>query len=315
MSFSDWIVETGENFRRYSPTEAVRRSGGQFFHGVGRRLVTRGINYGTPHWDRGDWDVLVILDACRFDLMQEVAVEYDWLPKVRRHYSPASMSPQWLEQMTRPKYLDEMAETALISANPFTRENFVRADEWSGLDDVWRYAWDDTHGTVLPRDVTDATIRQHRSQNHGRLIAWYLQPHIPFVGSDWSEGFDSTEIFGRDGGEDMDRGMWDRFDDGAISFEELWQGYRENLKFVLDDVRLLLENVDGRVVISSDHGNAIGEWGIVGHPRYSVVPALRRVPWIELLASDEQTHSPESASASIDPVDVEERLKALGYKE
>jgi len=69
------------------------------------------------------------------------------------------------------------------------------------------------------------------------------------------------------------------------------------------------------VVISSDHGNAIGEWGCYGHRPYVPLPAVKRVPWVETSAVDESTHEPDVEDlGDIDAETVDKRLEALGYK-
>jgi len=57
---------------------------------VGRRLP-----YGTNVYDRS-WDVLVVLDGCRADLLAAVADEYDGLTAVGSIRSVGSSSSEWL---------------------------------------------------------------------------------------------------------------------------------------------------------------------------------------------------------------------------
>lgn len=48
------------------------------------------------------------------------------------------------------------------------------------------------------------------------------------------------------------------------------------------EVSELLKNLsDKKVVITSDHGEAFGEWGIYGHPGGVYIKALTEVPWFE----------------------------------
>jgi len=312
MSFAEWLRASAKNYRRFSPLEATKYTAAEFATGIGRR-VGKHVTYGEPYWD-DEWDVLVILDACRVDLMREVLPDYDYLPnQIQVRTSPASQSREFLERHTQPKYLREMARTALVSGNAFTRESFVQADDWATIDEVWRHSWNDEHGTVLARSVTDAAIRQHRNGDHERLIAWYLQPHVPFVTAEWSDGFDRKEGFGDPGEHDDGKSVWYQLRDGELAKQKLWNAYQTNLRYVLNDVRLLIENVDGKVVVTSDHGNAIGEYGIYGHPIYSWAPILKRVMWIELHASDKRTHDPEPEPTAESETTVEERLRALGY--
>jgi hypothetical protein len=101
---------------------------------------------------------------------------------------------------------------------------------------------------------------------------------------------------------------------GEIDTETAWEAYRDNLEFVWSDVELLMENVDGTVVITSDHGNSFGKWGAYGHPSGLVSPELRRVPWDHYECSDKMTYQPEERSKEDTAEDtIEERLESLGY--
>ena len=118
--------------------------------------------------------------------------------------------------------------------------------------------------------------------------------------------------------------VWDALSQGEVSSERVWSAYRENLRYVLDDVRVLLNNVNAeRAIITSDHGNAFGEWWTYGHPPGVYVPVNRRVPFVEVTASDQKTLEPtlENRSNRTAPDrdqessdDVNDRLAALGYK-
>jgi len=86
------------------------------------------------------------------------------------------------------------------------------------------------------------------------------------------------------------------------------------LQWVLDDVKLLLENIDAkRVVISADHGEAFGEFGVYRHHAGSLHPKIRWVPWVETTANDNGTYEPGFDSDKADTRSVDEALKALGY--
>lgn len=37
----------------------------------------------------------------------------------------------------------------------------------------------------------------------------------------------------------------------------------------LDEVETVIENLLGKVVVTSDHGNGMGEWGVYAHPRWA----------------------------------------------
>lgn len=322
MTLGDWIEETKERFQEKGPWTAAKWSASEFIIGGGRRLG-QSWNYGTNVWNH-QWDALILLDACRYDLFCEVAPEYNFLPdNPRAVYSAASMSEEWLERHTRPEFQPAMKQTALISGNAFPYlSDTVDPDEWAHVDNLVTHQWDEDHGIVLARSVTDATVDfwRNRRQAAGanRVIAWYIQPHAPFIPAEWSEGFEKEHLGNPDEGKD--NSVWYQLRKGDITLDQLWTAYRDNLRYVLDDVELLLENMEAeRVVITADHANCIGERGIYGHPKYVPDPTLKRVPWVELSATDRgwyepEYQPPETEEQDLTDSEVDHRLKALGYK-
>lgn len=318
MTFTDWINDTKRRYREQPVSKATRVSTSELAIGAGRRLG-QVWNYGRNVWDH-EWDVLIILDACRYDLFCEVVDEYDYLPNSPEYtYSPASMSREWMNHHFSEEYADELKRTGLLSGNVFTQEDWITPDKFAHLDEVWQHSWDDDLGTIPARAVTDATIdfwrNRRRDVGADRAIAWYLQPHNPFIGADWSDGWTSDIIGNWD---EHGESVWQQLKKGEITLKQLWPAYRNNLRYALDDVELLLQNLDAdRVVITSDHANCIGEFGIYGHPPYIPHPALKRVPWVELSATDEQTYTPNYApdEFEVDDSTVADRLRDLGYTE
>jgi hypothetical protein len=163
--------------------------------------------------------------------------------------------------------------------------------------------------------VTDRAIDAARRHDPDRTIVHYMQPHHPFVGESDLGGQYTPDPFGRDNdGEGAARTVWDALRRGEVERAAVERAYRENLRYVLDEVAVLVENVDAeRAVLTADHGNAIGEWGIYGHPIGFPHPSVRRVPWAETTATDERTRIPEVERGG-EVGDVEERLAALGYR-
>jgi hypothetical protein len=240
--------------------------------------------------------------------MAEVVDEYDFLSE-QTTYSSGSSSGEWHLKNFTSEYAEEMAQTGLISANPYTDMHVDEAD-FQLLDEVWRTEFDEELGTIPADRVVDHVIKAHREVNPNRLIAHFMQPHYPFVP-------DSTVSVG--GGIPMQydhtpwNTIWDALKNGDVSKEAAWGGYIDNLRYVLDHIKTLLNNVDAdRVVITADHGNLLGEWGLYAHPQYVPLPTLKRVPWITTSATDNLTHTP--VEGDTEQVAVEDQLDALGYK-
>lgn len=317
MTVSDWIRETLRRFERDDPRTALRASARELYLG-GLRRANVAWRLAPTMYDR-EWDALVVLDGCRTDLMREVADEYEFLDSPGRAASPASQSREWLRQSFAPNYRDEMARTAHVSANPYTGET-LDADDFLLLDEVWRYAWDDEVGTIPPRAVTDRAVEAGRRLDPDRLVVHYMQPHFPSLADP-----DIDSRFRRDDAGWEPGHAWDQLRDGRLSHDRLWRAYRGNLRCVLDEVGLLLDNLDAdRVAVTADHGNATGEWGVYGHPPRMPLPSLHVVPWYETTASDTGGYEPATdrpadrrattdAEASRPDDGVAEKLRNLGY--
>ena len=274
---------------------------------VGRRL-----DYGTSVFER-EWDVLVVLDACRADLLRSVAPDIDFLDAVETVRSVGSSSSEWL-QNTFPGH-PETARTVMVTGNTWT-DRYLDADEFAALDEVWKYAWDDDLGTVPAPAVTDRAIAAARERDPDRLVVHYMQPHHPFV----PDPIDGDDGLARTGSYSNTVNPWVSLRQDEVTADRVWTAYGANLRYVLDEVAALVENVDGRVAVTADHGNLFGEWGLYGHPMQTPVPALLAVPWAETTGVDRGSRTP-----SLDPPEPlpvsrvygtdsdRDRLDALGY--
>ncbi|MUV88796.1 hypothetical protein GJ629_01915 [Halapricum sp. CBA1109] len=132
---------------------------------------------GTPIYEL-DWDLIIVLDACRADLLQSVASQYSYL-NTDTVYSVGTKTTEWMGKNFTERFRNDMESTAYVSANP-NSDKFVSSDDFAILDELWRYAWDDDIGTVHPRSVTDRAINIHRTHTPDKMIAHYMQPHEPF---------------------------------------------------------------------------------------------------------------------------------------
>jgi hypothetical protein len=162
------------------------------------------------------WDLLVILDACRLDVMRDVADEYSFIDEVDSRFSKGSTSRQWMRRNFTDEWADDIKNTAYITANTFSDEMFDE-DEFEYFDQVWKYAVDEEMGVVSPRTMTDRAISCGRELDVERMIIHYMQPHQPLV---TNPDFD----------------YFSKLRNGEITREEAIDAYTENLRAVLDDV-------------------------------------------------------------------------------
>ena len=267
------------------------------------------VNRGVPIYEK-DWDLLIILDACRFDSLQNISNDYGFVGEVDSIESVGSYSRSWMENNFISSYRDEISQTVMVSGNPYT-ESVLDTEQFKQLEEVWRYSWDSDVGTIRPRPITDSAISIARKTDVEQMIVHYMQPHAPFTTNPNLESGLSPSNWG----DTIDRSIWTRVRDGSVPLAKAKKAYVEELKMVLEEVELLLNNIDAETaVISADHGEAMGEYGIYGHPRGVAIDALRVVPWAKTTATDNMSHEPKpSSEPSRTEGDQMDRLRDLGY--
>lgn len=175
--------------------------------------------------------------------------------------------------------------------------------------------------TVPPEVVTDRALDIHDTYPNKRLIVHYLQPHYPFIGETGQALDHGTVVeITTDGEQKQTRdsaSVWDRLESGTVDEQQVWQAYRENLELVLPAVERLIGNIDGRSVVSSDHGNAFGRFGVYGHPMDTYLRSLVEVPWlVRESGSRRNIQAGERSSTDTDDEElINDRLRHLGYTE
>lgn len=256
-------------------------------------------------WDR-DWDLLIVLDACRADMMRECISKYQFLNSMETIWSVGGHSKEWLENTFKSVPSDLIRETAYVTGNHYA--DTVKDLPFAIFEDLRTTGLQDELPCPPAHVVTDSAISIARESEFDRLIVHYMQPHKPFI----SRGEERTDIQMKKWSIGWE--LYQNYISGEISRDELWRGFVNNLQYVLDEVGLLLENIDApRTILTSDHGNAFGEDLLWDHEIGIQHPSIRRVPWIETTASDENTVTPNEYRSSIKDNKVEKRLEQLGY--
>ena len=232
---------------------------------------------------RWDWDFLIILDACRADVFEDVCGIRGYYERVR---SPAPCTVLWLERTFTGFY-----DVVYVSANPFVNSKgrlpHVRFDatkHFAEIVDVWDFGWDEANGTVPPKHVNYAVKRLISNGSAKKMIIHYIQPHFPYIGDRKFLEIDakwSMDEFRYAVPKPNERIRW-AIKAGIVTVEDLKNAYRNNLRLVLRYVRKLLDHLEGKVVITSDHGELLGEDGLFLHECHYNHPILRTVPWLEI---------------------------------
>lgn len=223
-----------------------------------------------------EWDYLIILDACRYDYFEQVNKIPGELHKVR---SAGSETRGWVRGNFKKRYDNVM----YISASPFASKLWcqqnIKIVPFEFVD-LWLTNWDEKLKTVKAEVVTKEAMEQKRKGH--RMIVHYLQPHWPFIGeiklsNDGVERW-RERMMGKTNEKRLDK-IWIDFYAKKIRIDEIKEGYRSNLEYVMFHVEQLVKELQGKIVITSDHGTSFGEMGFYAHPPRDV-PVLRDVPWL-----------------------------------
>lgn len=266
-----------------------------------------------------DWDSLVILDACRYDMFER----YSELPgRLEHRNTRGTDTTEFLKANFAGR---DLRDTVYVTANPQLYHNRDEIDtELYRVIDIWREdGWNEEFGMVLPETVTEYAQRAAREYPNKRLVVHYIQPHYPFIDSETE--FDKRHLAPSDTGGRAEN-VWGQLMTGAldVSSADIWRPYVANLKRALPHVEKLLDELDGRTVVTADHGNMVGERAFPlpirewGHPRGIYTEQLVRVPWLihdNGPRRDIVAEQPESTEEDVEEETVADRLKHLGYAE
>ncbi len=268
-------------------------------------LGTREVNPGGIDVFEEDWDNLLILDACRADMLSDG----DLPGELSTVQSKATNTIGFLEANFSGK---DLSDTVYVTANPQLAWNRERLDvQLHEVINVWEDEWADDMKTVLPETVTARAKEAAQEYPDKRLVVHYMQPHAPFLtDTSWDKDPESVSAW-----YDIIMGHTD------VSREEAWDAFTATLEAALPHVEELMETLQGRTVVTADHGNFVGdrsfplpvrEWG---HPRKIFHPALVEVPWLVYDNGDRRdiVRGSGADTGTVDEDEVKEKLEQLGY--
>ena len=232
-------------------------------------------------FEKGNWDNLIILDACRHDIYREVTGR-----EVEKRVTLGSTSSEYFG---RTYSEGDYSETVLISANGFCSDDMLK--KHAGRTDVFfeKYEllstdWDEEEKIVPAEPVVRDALSAEKLFPGKRKIVHFMQPHDRFV------NYDYIEQINEDGNI---KNEFDLAHLGRLSDEEILEAYKDNLQYVLEYVEELVEKMDGKTVVTADHGELLGEQGMYRHPKGLDAKALREVPW-DVVAPGEKLVDSES---------------------
>lgn len=260
-----------------------------------------------------DWDNLIILDACRYDHYHEVV---DLPGDVRDRTTLAGATYEFVPANFSGKSLHDVVYVTTNSW--YTRLKDDIDAEVHALIDLNHYElepenYDPEFDIIKPAVVTEHAKRVAGKYPDKRIIVHHNQPHYPYIGEFGRKRFNMSthklEGAVRSGGDEAIR-------------QDVRRAYRENIDLVLREVEELHESLVGKTVVTSDHGDMLGE-------RHSFVPVrdyghhdriyneyLTRVPWHVLPFADRKVvraDPPVMTDRPFDEQRTRDALEALGY--
>jgi hypothetical protein len=268
-----------------------------------------------------DWDTLIIFDCARYDIFAE---EIDLSGSLTNARSVASITAEFVER----NFADRPAhDVVYLSANPVVgnKEEFLDIHKLVG---VWheserkKRGQENTQGLTDPKPVVERAKELHSEYPNKRHIIHFLPPHVPHTYRD-GESLPPDSVYRN----------YEAAREGEVSPAEMRAVYAENLRYVIEQSADLIENIDGKVVLTADHGELLGEgmpfWMKLlhnrwdnqwhkydyGHYRNVDVPELIEVPWFELpFENRREIISEPPVSDSYDTEGLDDKLEALGYR-
>ena len=246
--------------------------------------------------DKMDWDVLIILDACRYDTFCNVFLFTD----VMKVESSGTATVAWLKATWNGKY----DNIIYLSGNPYVNskgikmnlDSFVGKDHFDLIADCWDFAFDKKTGRIESANIKMNALRYIPTlYDNQKLVIHFMQPHSPY-------------IFNRKSGIRLDKvlkrvlpikcqvflnrikflrklkGTTEKTYSNIYTDKEIRKAYIQNLVSARDDILDIVNECTRygfRVTITADHGELLGEYGRYGHGG-KPVPELIHVPWIEV---------------------------------
>jgi hypothetical protein len=84
MGIRDFYPHVKSRFKKHPLKTATLDTIHDVYIGGLRRIEAAIFAKYDSHWNE-NWDILVVLDACRTDLFEQVVEEHEWLPEKKRH--------------------------------------------------------------------------------------------------------------------------------------------------------------------------------------------------------------------------------------
>jgi hypothetical protein len=220
------------------------------------------------------WNTLIVLDACRYDSFESVSKRVGIVGGLQPVNSRVTCTGQWYK-----KYwggIKNFPDTVIVSGSldPFdygVHLNF--RDHWLA----------DKGGEVKLEYIVEG---YREAVNGSRALVHFLPPHLPYIGPKGKElqarlGYVQPPWYQKKRRRFVSRFIRDYSQTGN-HWAELRECYEESLEIVLSFIKENLSIFLKPVVITSDHGEMMGEGNLYGHHNRGHKEIQNTVPWMEV---------------------------------
>ena len=225
---------------------------------------------------------IIIIDACRYDIFKEIYQEYlqGELLKVKSLGTDTGSFLKVLINMTDFKDIRVFSSTPQMSKSSIHKNWLTNPFYPPRLEiiDLWKTNWNNEFDMVLPEEVNKVIIDYGLSD---RNIIWYMPPHFPWIDDiSFSKNIINEAIIKN---KPISEILEEKNKRGIITTQRIKQLYINNLQLSLTHITNLIKKIEpitDTIILTSDHGELLGEHNLFFHYTYLDVPELYTVPWL-----------------------------------
>lgn len=207
-----------------------------------------------------DWDWIILCDAGRADAFEQVYPMFFEGEYSRAYNGGYSYTATWFDHHFSHKNSYTLFHGGLpiysFRVNP---EEYDEREYFSEVAGWEEFEWDNRHSTCSPETVIDI-VKEYDTE---RGFIRFLQPHNPYR---------------------MLPDIYSEEEAKEFSHNTLKRAYYNNYRWVLENIKYnLLPEISGKVAITSDHGQCLGDCGQYLHSlTHDLHDHLVTVPFLEL---------------------------------
>lgn len=277
-----------------------------------------------------EWDVMFVIDACRFDYFKKYhKLVFGESGTLKKALSPASWTYAWLIEMFegKPK-MDIVFVSSDYEVNSkgikdekiydnekrekYGHYHFDARKYFNDIIDVWEFGVDKKLGLVSPKTMCDECIKAIEKYPKEKIITNFWQVHDPYI---YYLERGVMPVYNMEDVERRNKMVYKwvnlkKFIGKFVNDETIWKvrnklgykpenglaylyfkygidgikvGYKEDLILTLRCIRKVVDKYPKKkFIVTSDHGELLGEHGRFSHGYDKGYKELKEVPWFEI---------------------------------